>query len=391
MMNNYNYVKKLSLLRLESFLILNNWREKKTEKKLLPYKIYYTDDYSDSVFIPKEKRDEDNDYLYIIDSAIKTLSTYYNKNKFSLVEEISNIDKFVIYMRYESDTEENYNIPSNILNELLENGKKMFLSAYADSNLKDIRPYRRGTFPKEVLEIESQIEFGQTIKGSYIIPMLIPSEYKLNKLLAPTNLLDDLYVSEQLRENEDKISIATKKLINSIEVVKNKSKSNDDLSELVDIKNPNFTSIDFLSAMSNIGQESNHNFQVEFIVPSDDRQKSMSSTLSNTYTHKVKNFVDHYKSIKPENDEFIGKFIKIQVDHADIFNRETLSVQLEGQPFNSTSKTSQKIMCIFNYDKYSELIFTTTERGDTVYVKGDREGNKLYNCDLKILDQLSIK
>lgn len=384
-MNNYDYLEKLNIGQIEAYLSLNGWVERKSVKLNLPYKNYYLNDIFNQVLVPKEKNVLDNSYLIMIEDLLINIARYEKKEKNLIIQEIFDIDKNIIYIKYIDDSRNDFNIPANVMKELLDNSKKMFTSSYADINVENKKEYRKGRFSKEVLEIEEKIEFGQTLKGSYIIPMLIPSDLKLEKKFYPADIFGEETLDVIENKVDDDIEKAINKLISSVEKIKTTIDEGENLDLLIDTKSLDFTSVDFLNALSSLGKSSDKNTIIEFSSSiSLNSNEKISTSISRNYTAKVQKYVEDYKNKYSKDNKFVGRFTKLEVDPV-LDDREIINVEIVGFAHESDDSSNQRILCQFNYAKFAEKIFEAMEKGSTVFVEGTREQNKLINAKFEIL------
>lgn len=377
-------IKNVKLSKIETYLVLNRWIEININNNL-PYKIFYkNNNIYTQVMMPKTSNKNNEKFYLMIEKLIQDISKIDEKSTLELFQEIANIDKQIIYIRYIDETRNDYNIPASAINDLIENSKKMFLSSYADANLIDERKsYRRGRYPKEIMDLESLIEFGQTLPGSYIIPMLIPSKAKNQMALYNTDIFDEKVI--EIESENDPITKAIIQLNKGINLVKENANRKDEIEKLINPSNKDFVSVDFLSSLSNMISLKDNTIKVVFESSIVNNEEIIKSYITNNQTLIINEYIEEMKGKQDNKNEFTGKFLKLSLDHPDLINRETIIVELEGKPYGSKNSEAQKLSCHFNYYKYANIIFDAAENGSTVYVKGYRDKNKLFDCELEIV------
>jgi len=372
------------------YLKENGWHLIENKIESPNYLFAKIDNEFEQLTVPK-KKGHSLSYQALITDIIYDLS---NNNKISrdeVINNIINVDKYILNIRYANSTMINNNIPASALYELLDNTKKLYLNAFDDTNLREEykTAYRRGKFSDQVKAIEKNLEFGQTATGSYVIPMLIPKEDE-NYELHDGDLFDsqnyDFTKETGNEEFLDSTGKAIVSMIEKIDIVKKSIDENKDLDELVNLKSNDFISVDYLNSLSNIG-DNQDSTTIEFFssIKISGDKNFIKSDFTNKYKDKVNQFVEKYKKANKADNIFTGKLYKLTVDKPDVIDRKLLIVSLEGQSIDSSSSKLQRLTCEFEYDEYKDIIFNAIEQGLTVKVIGDRVGQKLINCKAEII------
>ncbi|MBU1143336.1 MAG: hypothetical protein KKH92_06800 [Firmicutes bacterium] len=376
--------------KLMRYLKENNWTIIDDSFDSPNYLLSKNDEDFKQLLIPKKKGSSQS-YKNIIQTIIYEIALVQQTNEDVIINNIANVDKYVVNIRYANPNVKNSNIPASILYELLENAKKLYLNSYADVNLKDITatPYRRGKTLDQIQNLDGRLEFGQTTTGSYIIPLLIPKE-DINFELHDGDIFENQnFDFNNETGNEELLDSNGKAILNMIEkmdLVKSIIDDKEDLNIIIDPSSENFVSVNYLSSLSSIGDESDETI-IEFsstVIKNND-VKNIKSSFSSRYKKKVFAFVEEYKKTNKLDNIFTGKLYKLTVDNTEVIERKTLVVSLEGQSISSASSKIQKLVCEFEYERYKDIIFNAIENGLTVKVEGDRTGNKLSNCSAEII------
>lgn len=370
----------------------NNWTIIDDSINSPNYLMSKNDDKFKQLLIPKNKGLSQS-YRNIIKSIIIDIAFDQESNEEAVINNIANVDKYIVNIRYANPNIKNSNIPASILYELLENAKKLFLNSYADVNLKDITatPYRKGKPMDQIQDIDVRLEFGQTTTGSYIIPLLIPKE-DINFDLHDGDLFENQnYDFNKETGNDEVLDSNGKAILNMIEkidLVKSIIDERGDLNSILDPSSSDFVSVNYLSTLSNIGDENDDTIvELSSIVAKNKDIKNVKTSFNAQYKKKVSTFVEEYKKAYKLDNAFTGKLYKLTVDNTEVIERKNLIVSLEGQSLSSTHSKVQKLVCEFEYDKYKDIIFNAIEYGLTVKVEGDRNGNRLSNCSAEIINK----
>jgi len=372
------------------YLKENGWHLIENKNESPNYLFAKIDNEFEQLTVPK-KKGHSLSYQALITDIIYDISDNNKISKDEVINNIINVDKYILNIRYANSTMINNNIPASALYELLDNTKKLYLNAFADTNLKEEfkTAYRRGKFSDQVKTLEKNLEFGQTATGSYVIPMLIPKE-DVNYELHDGDLFDSQnYDFTKETGNEEFLDSTGKAIVNmieKIEIVKKSIDENKDLDDLVNLKSNDFISVDYLNSLSNIG-DNQDSTTIEFFssIKISGDKNFIKSDFTNKYKNKVNQFVEKYKKANKSDNIFTGKLYKLTVDKPDVIDRKLLIVSLEGQSIDSSNSKLQRLTCEFEYDEFKDIIFNAIEQGLTVKVIGDRVGQKLINCKAEII------
>ncbi len=386
--NNFNFVfEAITPEKIVRYLKNNNWTIFRNVEYLPIVNFIHGNDKYTQVIVPKEQS-INFDYKATLLNVFNKLALVHNKTKEQVIDEIININKYILEVKYDNIDKKSFNIPAVRFENLTENAKKLYLSAYADANLKHDASsiYRRGNFPSEIREIEKMMEFGQTRQGSYIIPLLIPIGDKALSAhgtdLFETNIID---FEKETKSTElvDKNEKAIIKLIHSIDIVKKTVDEKKSLNELFDKESDNFVSVDFLNALGNI-TDHDDSVSIDLSTTSPKKKKTIKTTFTPKYTVKVSHFVEEFKKKFKVDNIFTGKLKKISVDQPDVTERKLLVTSLIGLPYESSDDKTQTLTCEFTNESIFEFVFQAIEKGLTVKVIGEtRQGNRLYNCSIE--------
>lgn len=318
------------------------------------------------------------DYSYAMRKAINILAETELKSEEQLILELLNPMSDILRVRHISPDVENGSILFEDAINLYENAKKLLTNAALDvTNYKKIY---KGRTCDEVQQFISKCRYGQTEIGSYIISLVCPF-YKVEDdgSLKQLSLFSD--------EETCAFSItrkATKKIMDSISLIKSTIENGGSLSDLVENEN-NHISVSFIESLSNLNI-SNENNGIEIKAkwaPTIRNNISLTDQISIThdYYSPLKSVVDKYHE-KDEKDTCTveGKISLLQAT-PKIEDRKYGTVKLTY--IANDGKKTKNIQLILDTNNYNTAILAH-KTGKTVRAIGTLRGNKMKDVSLEI-------
>lgn len=320
---------------------------------------------------------EFSDYSESIYHSVELIAATEDKSVEQIILELLNPMSDILRVRHISKDVENGSILVEDAINLFDNAKKMLLNATLD--ILSYKKIHKGRIPEDVSKFINNCRYGQTEIGSYVISLVCPfmdlNEGKIQQL----SLFSDENISAYSLTRQ-----ATKKVIDSINIVRESIEHGDDLSNLID--NPeNRISVSFIESLTNMNLSQENN-SIEISAKwaptvSENKAYKDSATLSHDHYSPLKTIVDKYKKEDEISTVVLdGRIAKLTAS-PKIEDRKNGQAQLVYIDENSQAK---KVMLELGKDEY-DIAIQAHSAGKTIRASGEFSGRKMINVSLDIL------
>lgn len=383
-MNNVKYktyLKKISNRNVTKLFEAYNWMPL-DEFSEASFRVYYKyiDNLKYEVLLPKADAKEKKGYSNLILDAIGVFSLVEGFSENEIIRKIASPDSNIVNIRYFQENHNSSLIPGNAITSMIEGAKKMYIHSYLDLDNATRKTYRRGRLSKDVEILMNDVYFGQTEIGSYILPMYLPKG-----LSNENDLLDYIEDESKNIKPTTKETKAIQRMFDSMRMVTSLNEDSNSLTDLLDVNNDDFVSINFIDALSDLALKSK-NANIELDIDSNSLKTDVINVLPTTMKSKhasnLKKFVNEYKKIADNDNEVVGRLFKFGTK-PEMLDRENITVQIKG-----VSKSGNPITknCNFIFDEeIQHTILDAIEKADLVRIIGDIEGKKLIDCTIEVL------
>lgn len=320
---------------------------------------------------------EFSDYPESIYHAVETMAVTEDKSVEQIILELLNPMSDILRVRHIGKDVENGSILVEDAINLFDNAKKMLLNATLD--ILSYKKIHKGRIPEDVSKFINSCRYGQTEIGSYVISLVCPfmniNEGKIQQLSIFTE------------ENISAYSLtrkATKKVIESINTIRESIERGEDLAELVD--NPeNSISVSFIESLTNmnLSQEDNAIEIRAKWAPTvfENKAHTDCARISHDHYSPLKTIVDKYKKEDEISTVVLdGRIAKLTAS-PKIEDRKNGQAQLVYIDENSQAK---KVMLELGKDEY-DIAIQAHSAGKTIRASGEFSGKKMINVSLDIL------
>ena len=320
-----------------------------------------------------------SDYSYAIRKAVHILSLTESKSEEQLILELLNPMSDILRVRHISSSVENGSILFEDAINLYDNAKKLLTNAALDVTC--YKKIYKGRLSDTVQEFISKCRYGQTEIGSYVISLVCPF----------VDISDDGQV-KQLNffsdEENAAISItrrATKKVMDSISIIKETIEEGKDLSDLVEDESKQI-SVSFIESLTNmnlINPGSALEIKAKWAPTIRDNisQKSVVE-MSHDYYSPLQSIVEKYKA----DDEKESCVIEGKI--ADLKATPQLEKRTKGNAklvyIAEDSSRTKSIQLILDPENYNVAI-QAHQGGKTIRAVGKKIGSKMTNVTIVIL------
>ncbi len=260
---------------------------------------------------------------------------------------------------------------------LFDNAKKMLLNATLD--VLNYKKIHKGRIPEEVSKFINSCRYGQTEIGSYVI-----------SLVCPFMNIKDGEIQQLSWFSEEEISAysltrrATKKVVDSINKIKETIEHGEDLSALVDDSN-NAISVSFIESLTNLNlSQENNSIEISAKwAPTiyENRANQDSAVLSHDHYSPLQTLVDKYKKEDESSTIILDGRIARLTASPNIEDRKNGQAQLVYIDERSQAK---KVMLELGKDEY-DIAIKAHSAGKTIRVSGTFSGKKMVDVSLDIL------
>lgn len=320
-----------------------------------------------------------SDYAFAIRKAIGTLSFTESKSEEQLILELLNPLSDILRVRHISSNVENGSILFEDAINLYDNAKKMLTNAALDvTNYKRIY---KGRITDSVQQFISKCRYGQTEIGSYVI-----------SLVCPFVSIDDSGKAQQLSifsdESNAAISLtrrATKKVMDSVCIIKNTIERGEDLSEVVEDESQQI-SVSFIESLTNLNLAipgSALEIKAKW-APTIHENVSQSNIveISHDYYSPLQSVIEKYKA-DDEKESYI-----IEGKIADLKAPPQLEKRTKGNAklvyIADDSSRTKSITLVLDPDNYNVAIRAHQE-GKTIRAVGKKNGTRMIDVSIIVL------
>lgn len=318
------------------------------------------------------------DYSEAIYNVANIIALTEEKSTEQIILELLNPLSDIIRVRHIGPDVENGSI-------LIENGITLYESAkklltYAALDTLSYKKIYKGRTPDNISAFLGQCKYGQTEFGSYVISLVCPF------VKVEDNKVQQLSI---FSENENSAYSftrkVTKKVIDSIETIKNTIDAGLDLSTLVE-SSENPISISFMDSLTNLNIESEDStleITIKWAPTIKLNRSSVCKTIiSHDYYVPIKTLVERYKSEDANKSvNIVGRIGKL-IASPNIEDRKNGQAQLVYIDENSSAK---KIMLELGKDEY-DVAIQAHLTGRTIKACGEISGKKMLGVSLEILE-----
>lgn len=336
----------------------------------------FIDDHFFQITVPCNR--ELRDYAYAMRKAIGVLSITESKSEEQLILELLNPISDILRVRHISSTVENGSILFEDAINLYENSKKLLTNAALDAT--NYKRLYKGRTCEYVQQFISKCRYGQTEIGSYVISLVCP----FVKIEEDGTVQQLSIFSEESNCAHSITRKATKKIMDSISLIKTTIENGGNLSDLIEDETKHI-SVSFIESLSNLNI-SNENNGIEIKAKwaptiCDNISTVNQISLNHDYYSPLKSIVDKYRE-KDEQDSCTieGKISLLQAT-PKIEERKTGIVKLAY--ISDDGKKTKKLQLVLDKDNYN-IAISAHQAGKTVRAIGTLQGNKMTNVSLEI-------
>lgn len=320
-----------------------------------------------------------SDYPYAIRKAVRILSFTESKSEEQLILELLNPMSDILRVRHISSSVENGSILFEDAINLYDNAKKLLTNAALD--ITCYKKIYKGRISDTVQEFISKCRYGQTEIGSYVISLVCPF----------VNIDDDGQVQQlNIFSDEENAAVsitrrATKKVMDSISIIKETIEEGKDLSDLVEDESKQI-SVSFIESLTNmnlINPGSALEIKAKWAPTIRDNisQKSVVE-MSHDYYSPLQSVVEKYKADDQKETCIIeGKIANLkappQIEKRTKGNAKLVYIA------DDSSKT-KAVQLTLDPDNY-RIAIQAHQEGKTIRAVGKKAGNKMNDVSIIIL------
>ena len=320
-----------------------------------------------------------SDYSYAIRKAVHILSFTESKSEEQLILELLNPMSDILRVRHISSRVENGSILFEDAINLYDNAKKLLTNAALDVTC--YKKIYKGRISDTVQEFISKCRYGQTEIGSYVISLVCPF----------VNVGDDGQVQQlNIFSDEENAAIsitrrATKKVMDSISIIKETIEEGKNLSDLVEDESKQI-SVSFIESLTNmnlINPGSALEIKAKWAptIRNNISQKSVVE-MSHDYYSPLQSVVEKYKADDQKETCIIeGKIANLkappQIEKRTKGNAKLVYIA------DDSSKT-KAVQLTLDPDNY-RIAIQAHQEGKTIRAIGKKTGNKMNDVSIIIL------
>ena len=367
---------KISFVDLCKYVSDVGWTkyQGKVAEGIAIYQKYYKENFY-QIKVPCNREFED--YSEAIYSAVEKISKTENKSVEQVILELLNPMSDILRVRQVSKNVENGSILVEDAINLFDNAKKMLLNATLD--ILNYKKVYKGRIPEEVSNFINNCRYGQTEIGSYVISLVCP----FMDIIGAGKIKQLSLFSEEDTAAHSLTRRATKKVIDSINLIKDTLEQGEDLTKLIEnTENP--ISVSFMESLANLNLSQEDN-SIEITAKwaptvNVNRAKKDSAVISHDYYSPLKTIVEKYKT----DDEKMNVTLEGKIYQLDakpkVENRKKGNARL----IYIAGDSSRKISVELKKPDYDEAIYAHAN-GRTVRISGERKNKIILASNIEIL------
>ena len=289
---------------------------------------------------------EFNDYSFSMYRVIKTLAKVENKSEEELILELLNPLSDILRVRQVSKNVENGSILFEDAINLFEQSKRLLLNATLD--VLNFKPLYKGRVLEEAQKFINQCRYGQTEIGSYVISLVCPFINIENGEIQQLSLFSKEETAAQSITRK-----ATRKVIESIDIIKQTIDSGKELSTVIEDERQHI-SVSFIEALAALNLAENEN-SIEISAKwaptiSENKPSFNKVAISHDYYSPMKSVIDKYKKEDEQHSIIIeGKIYQLDAT-PNLENRTKGTVKIVYiDQLNKAKKLQVNFLALFNW------------------------------------------